>query len=559
MTLRITAPVTAVLLASFIASACAGGPPVSTAPAPARGANAAPIAPARAVVPAALKSLTAAPADWQRLSVDKDSVFGTGSERALRELLGNRAPSRRVIVAVIDGGVDTASTLLRANLWHNPKDTPNGKDDDGNGLVDDVIGWNFVGGVNMKSVNFETLEVTRELAACRGLPAGTGTPKPTDAQCVSIAAAYEKSRTEAAQQARQVVNLVTIEQQITQVLKSATKSATLTPQNVSALTPNTEAVGQARALWLELNANGMTGESLIENRIEIDSTLAFGYDLSSTVRTIVGDSIGNLNQHVYGNRDVTGPDAKHGTHVAGIIAATHNSNGVQGIAPFAQIMAVRAVPNGDERDKDIANAIRYAADHGANIINMSFGKSYSPGKSAVDAAVKYAQDKGILFVHAAGNDGANNDSIASFPTAEFLDHSRATAWIEVGASSWHALGDLAAEFSNYGQKNVDLFAPGVDILSTVPGNRTERLSGTSMAAPVVSGVAALVMSYFPKLSAVEVKDILSASARAVDGSVTVPGNTSKVPFSSLSRTGGVVDAYAAVRMAMQRAGSSPQQ
>jgi subtilisin family serine protease len=217
-------------------------------------------------------------------------------------------------------------------------------------------------------------------------------------------------------------------------------------------------------------------------------------------------------------------------------------------------MGVRAVPNGDERDKDIAAAIRYAVDHGANIINMSFGKGYSPEKPVVDSAVRYAEQRGVLLVHAAGNEGSDNDRGGNFPTPVYSDSSRAATWLEVGATTAQR-ARLVSSFSNYGARTVDLFAPGSDIYSTVPGGGYERNSGTSMAAPVVSGVAALLMAYFPSLTAADVRRILLATVTKQPGlSVARPGAPgATVPFASLSSTGGIVNAFAAVRMAMQEA------
>jgi subtilisin family serine protease len=236
--------------------------------------------------------------------------------------------------------------------------------------------------------------------------------------------------------------------------------------------------------------------------------------------------------------------------VAGIIGAVRDSSiGVAGIDPAVRVMAVRAVPDGDERDMDIANAIRYAVDNGASVINMSFGKAFSPQKAAVDEAVKYADAHGVLMVHAAGNDGENSDEKPSYPTPLYLEGGRAQNWIEVGASSWKGGDSLVAEFSNYGHTRVDVFAPGVDILSTIPGGY-ERDSGTSMATPVVSGLAALIMSYFPNLTAADVKRIILASATRHDQTVIRPGGGT-APFSSLSVTGGIVNAYDAIKMAQQ--------
>jgi cell wall-associated protease len=209
------------------------------------------------------------------------------------------------------------------------------------------------------------------------------------------------------------------------------------------------------------------------------------------------------------------------------------------------------VPNGDERDKDVANAIIYAVDNGAKIINMSFGKNFSPEKAAVDKAVKYAEQKGVLLIHAAGNDAEDNDTEENYPTRFYLDGKEAKNWLEIGASSSGEGNTLAASFSNYGKKNVDLFSPGVDIYATVPGNEYKALDGTSMASPVTVGVAAMIMSYFPELTALEVKEILRNSTRKFDGlEVQKPGG-GKTAFSNLSSTGGLVNAYEAVKMASE--------
>lgn len=312
---------------------------------------------------------------------------------------------------------------------------------------------------------------------------------------------------------------------------------------------------QAKRIFLELAANGITPEDVEEAKTAYESQIEYGYDMSFNPRPTVGDDYADLEQHSYGNHDVTGPDAGHGTHVAGIIAAERGNNeGVDGIAPEVRIMAIRAVPDGDERDKDVANAIRYAADNGADIINMSFGKAFSPRKRAVDEAVKYADERGVLIIHAAGNNGEDLAVAPSYPNPVYLDGGRAANWIEVGASSWKGADSLAAPFSNYGRDQVDVFAPGVDILSTEPDGEYGRNSGTSMAAPVVSGLAALIMAYYPDLGAADVKRIiLESSTKRVDETVVRPGSDSgeEVPFGSLSRTGGIVNAYEALRMAEQ--------
>jgi subtilisin family serine protease len=281
--------------------------------------------------------------------------------------------------------------------------------------------------------------------------------------------------------------------------------------------------------------------------------LNYGLDTAFNPRNMVGDHYMDWKEINYGNANFMGPDALHGTHVSGIIGAIrNNSKGINGIANHVLIMPVRAVPDGDERDKDVANAIRYAVNNGAEIINMSFGKGYSPYKEAVDEAVRYAETKGVLLIHAAGNESTNKDSIANFPNRYYLKGDTAQNWIEVGAISKDTNSTMVASFSNYGKHTVDVFAPGVDIYSTVPNiNQYKNESGTSMASPVVVGLAAVLKGYFPYLSALQIKEIILNSAVKYHNLVNLPGSKEKtISFDSLSITGGVANLYQAVKLAL---------
>jgi subtilisin family serine protease len=501
--------------------------------------------------------LLEAPRDWQLLD-ESAGVPGIGAERAYRELLANMQPRRTVVVAVIDGGVDTAHVDLRGNLWKNEKETAgNSRDDDSNGYVDDVYGWNFIGGSDGRNVQYDTFEVTRLHALCTGAPAGQGiemTPAIRQ-RCEQIRADFEERRNEAEQTMQQIGMIDAALTQAIRILRRQLVDDSLTVARVTGLNASSPDVQRAKELYLQLAAAGLTPEELEDARKAYDSQLKYGLDPQFNPRGIVGDDYQDEAERLYGNRDVTGPDASHGTHVAGIIGAIRgNDEGIDGVAPAVRLMVIRTVPDGDERDKDVANAIRYAAANGAQIINMSFGKSHSPDKAAVDAAVKYADSLGVLMIHAAGNDAENLAEEENFPTPVYLEGGRAQNWIEVGASSWKSADSLAAPFSNYGREQVDVFAPGVDILSTKVGGGYERNSGTSMAAPVVSGLAALIMAYYPNLSAAEVKrTILESATKRGDVMVVKPGAEEKVPFGSLSTTGGVVNAYEALRMAARLA------
>jgi subtilisin family serine protease len=408
-------------------------------------------------------------------------------------------------------------------------------------------------------VEFDTFELTRLYARC--LKADSAAAAAAARQrCEAIRQDYDKQKQEAEQLTGQVQMIGVALARAVQILQRATGADSLTADRVRALQPSGAEQTWAKQAYLQLADNGITPEELEDTRKAIETRVKYHLDASYDPRPIVGDRYDDVSERRYGNRDVMGPDATHGTHVAGIVGAVRgNGVGVDGVAPAVRIMSVRTVPDGDERDKDVANAIRYAVDQGAHVINMSFGKNYSPQKGAVDEAVKYADSRGVLMVHGSGNDGENVATTPDFPTPVYLDGTgRARSWIEVGASSWKGGDSLAAPFSNWGT-GVDVFAPGVDILSTIPGGGYKRESGTSMAAPVVSGLAALLMAYYPELSAAAVKQIIVASATRYGAQQVVrPGSDGeRVPFGSLSASGGIANAYNAVRMAEQLAAPKP--
>jgi subtilisin family serine protease len=499
-----------------------------------------------AAAPAAhAQAADSAAANWHLLDPTADRVPGISAERAYRELLSGMQVRDTVVVAIIDSGVEIDHPDLAGVLWTNRGEIPgNNRDDDNNGYVDDVHGWDFLGGRDGRDVSHDTYEITRLFAACRGgaMEAG-GTP------CGQIRAEFEERAGELRGQA------AFMQQLSAQVatLRTALAGREITVESLRGLQSSDPQVMTARSQINRILAGGFTVKDIEEQTTAIQDQVRYGYNPDFDPRPTVGDNYANTAERGYGNAEVEGPDASHGTHVAGIVAAMRNDVGVSGVAGAVRIMTLRAVPDGDERDKDVANAIRYAVDNGARVVNMSFGKSHSPQKSVVDEAVRYAESKGVLLVHAAGNDGADLNEEGNFPNQEYAGGGRAGNWIEVGASNWEGPEKLAAEFSNYGRGKVDVFAPGSAILSTLNDQAYGRLDGTSMAAPVVSGVAATLLAYFPELTAVQVREIILASAtHYADQQVTIPGGEDQVPFGQLSETGGVVNLYNAVQMAQQR-------
>ncbi|MET4106776.1 S8 family peptidase [Hymenobacter sp. UYP22] len=527
------------------------------------------LASAQTTPPASDAPAPVAPASpqWYLLDAQQDGgVMGVSVTRAYRELLQGKA-STPVLVAVIDAGIDTAHADLRRVLWRNPREVAgNGLDDDKNGYVDDVYGWNFLGGADGRNINEEALEETRLLARLQPLYQGktrTSVPAAKRAEYdlyLKVKKSYEAKVKENTEQLQQFAQAYAENKQGAEGLKQALgveRLDTATLRNPPTQNPELRQV--TTGLYQTLIQTGFASldDVLVEMQRGLQETKdqqQYGLNLKFNPRSIVGDRPDDLKQRDYGNRDAAGPDPMHGTHVAGIIGADReNSAGILGVAPNVQIMSVRAIPDGDERDKDVANAIRYAVDNGAQIINMSFGKYYSPQRPAVEEAIRYADTKGVLLIHSAGNENNNLDNTTQYPSPNFLNGQRIPNMITVGASSRLNDESLAADFSNYGKTQVDVFAPGNQIYSTLPGSKYGNLSGTSMAAPVVAGIAATLKSYFPQLTAAQLKRIILASAQPVHTKVRQPGSTKLVDFAELSRTGGIVNLYRAVQLAQQPA------
>ncbi|MBK6622711.1 MAG: S8 family peptidase [Saprospirales bacterium] len=504
--------------------------------------------------------------NWFNLDPSSDGVQGVSTERMYKELLAGKK-GQTVIVAVIDSGVDAEHEDLKSIMWVNAGEIAgNGKDDDNNGYVDDIHGWNFIGGADGRNVNQDTYEATRLYVKYKKYFEGKDAAKLPKKE-KAMYDEYQIIKTEIEEKQAELEGNVTLYQGLldgVQALKTALGKDEVTKEDLENFETEDPALIQALGVLKNVLANG-GNLSEVEEQLQgavdyFQGQFEYGNNPDFDPRSIVGDNYNDSSERYYGNNDVKGPDASHGTHVAGIIAAARgNDLGVKGVADNVRIMSVRAVPDGDERDKDVANAIMYAVDNGASVINMSFGKGYSWDKGVVDKAVKYALKHDVLLVHAAGNAGQDNDTQSNFPNDEFAKKGlfgpkEAANWIEVGALSWKGGENAAANFSNYGKKKVDVFAPGVDILSTTPDQGYESFSGTSMASPVTAGVAAVLRSYFPELSAEQVKEVIMASTEATDVKVKKPCSKTLVPFEDLCVTGGVVNAYKAVELASKTKG-----
>lgn len=512
------------------------------------------------------------PKGWHLMDKSASGHYGISIDKAYNFVKAKKLKSNTVIVAVIDSGVDTLHEDLKSVLWKNLKEIPgNGIDDDKNGYIDDVYGWNFLGGQDGKNVEADSYEAARVYHKFKSKYSG----KEIDKSGLSKDELFEyemwkRSEGEIAggDSKTSALELIFLKRAYTNcvkadsILRKAMGKEVYTGKELGEFNPTENEAKKAKNTLYGLMSGNDALESTNKDFLEGFGDYVNGEEKKAEAADtpptpyradVVKDNYDDLNDKSYGNNNVmvSNKSALHGTHVSGIIGAIRkNGVGMDGVADNIKLMTLRAVPDGDEHDKDIALAIRYAVDNGAKVINMSFGKSFSPEKKWVDDAVKYAESKGVLLIHAAGNDAKNLDTTFNYPSPQLLDGARPANWITVGASGDPKAGGLTANFSNYGKKEVDVFAPGVKIYSTVPGGNTyQNLQGTSMASPVVAGLAAFILQYYPALSPAQVKMIIEKSAQNPGTNVKNPGNDEMVNLNELCKTGGIINAFEAIKLA----------
>ncbi|MGC6285613.1 MAG: S8 family serine peptidase [Polaribacter sp.] len=512
---------------------------------------------------------------WSAADIETDSIAGMSLVKAYKFLEGKKGV--QVIVGIADSGVDVEHEDLKGVAWVNPKEVPgNNKDDDKNGYVDDIHGWNFLGNKEGKIVNADQLEITRIVKNGMDKFGNKKASEITDAdkkeyeEYLKIKEKFDKvakaKENEIANLKATKTRILQLEESFTAVQKLIGKSDFTLDDVKNVKSDDSQTTAKINDVAM-IMGRGMKMVDLLSYKKDLLEYLesqenAKSYDLNFNARQSLGDDLYDITDTNYGNNNVIGSKKleSHGTHVAGIVAASRgNGKGLDGVANNVKILTVRVVPDGDEHDKDVALGIRYAVDNGAKIINTSFGKAYSPNKQWVFDAIKYAAKNDVLIVNAAGNDSKNIDVEKTYPNdSEDLINEISDNVLTVGANSLFYDKRLPARFTNYGKRNVDVFAPGVQIYSTIPSDEYAQKSGTSMAAPSAAGVAALVRSYYPQLSASQVKHILMNSGTKINFNVIKPGSQSRqnpdgelVSFSDLSVSGRIVNAYNALKMADQ--------
>ncbi|MDB4921308.1 S8 family serine peptidase [Mucilaginibacter sp.] len=506
------------------------------------------------------------PKNWHTMDLKTDGFYGISLKQAYLFLKGKK--SKTVVVTTIDSGIDTSQNDLKSILWVNSKEIPNnGIDDDKDGFVDDVHGWDFLGGKGGKVDYTETTEEVRQYhklkdkyGAITTAPAGQ---EKEFAFWQTVKTNYDSTMSKAQSEIKDLTMEVNVLSATNHYIKRELKlqsDQTFNMTDLSRIKTTNDTINQSKTVWESVFSqiggdanNAKVLKDLTEYYAKQNNTI--NPDLDARARIVADDPDVNDGKP-YGNNVLKNPDASHGTGVAGLIGAVRNNGyGIDGVADNVRIMAVKAVPNGDEYDKDIANAIHFAVDHGAQIINMSFGKKVSPHKEWVDEAFKYAAQKDVLLVMASGNDGQDVDATPQFPNDTYLDGSATDNVINVGASGPRPDTSLAATFSNYGKVHVDVFAPGVKVTSIDTDAEFNTADGTSFASPIVAGIAALCLEYYPDLSAKQLKQIILECATPITGKmVNKPGAKQQVDFASLSKTGGIVNAYKALEIASKMRG-----
>ncbi len=514
--------------------------------------------------------------NWFHQNFSRTGIFGFGTDDALEFLNSKGLKPKQIVVAVLDSGVEIDHEDLKDNIWNNPKEIPNNnKDDDNNGFIDDIHGWDFLGGKN-GDYNDDNLEFTRIFGLYKEVFSSSNKAENIKniKKYPKLYQTYLKARKEFVTANNKNNETLTQSQKnqemlltMIQSLKEFTGNQKITKDFVTNLQPqsNWQKMLKEQLLFMlnDAQKEGKTLDEIAKMLSDANQKAITEAQNNSRVNyqkkfnEIAGDNPLNFFDKNYGNNEVEGIDAMHGTHVAGIIAATRNNGiGMNGVAgSVAKIMSVRIVPDGDERDKNIALGIRYAADNGAKILNMSFGKAFSPYKDEVWKAIEYAKKKGVLLFHSAGNSNKDLDYEFTYPT-NYEDEgmeNKFDNFITVGASTRYN-DKLKASFSNYGTIKVDFFSPGQEIYATIPDGKYRYLNGTSMATPAAVGCAAVLWSYFPNLTYKQIKDILMQSVNISNEEMTVGAEKDKRKFSDLSLSGGVIDLYKAVQIAYNKYG-----
>jgi len=493
-----------------------------------------------------------------------DTIPGISLDKAYK--LVNRKKPKEIIVAIIDTEIDIKHEDLKGQFWVNKNEIPNNLiDDDNNGYVDDYQGWNFIGNKRGENIIYSNLESARIIQKFKnkfnGLSREEVQNQDTEDFDLFIKANdyFNKGYNSAIKEQDYASFLYNGYPKAKKSVDSLFHNSKYNSKNLDSLflIYKGKNIKLAKNIYFisDCLKYKLTKEWIENYKEQIDKKINYTYNLDYYDRKRIDSFPQILEKNKYGNKFISKNlfEFYHGTMVAGIIGAhRNNSIGVDGISSKIKMMPIAISSNGEEHDKDISLAIRYAVDNGARIINMSFGKHFSLNKKWVFEAIRYAEMNNVLIVTSAGNGDLNLNNYNDYYPNDNIDNGKEITnnFLVVGSSSFELSSKLKSSFSNYGNIDVDIFAPGEEINTTIPNNKYKTDSGTSLSCAVVSGVAALVLSYYPNLSAPSLKKILMDSGVSYSIMINVSDKENeRINFINLSKSGKIVNAYNALLIA----------
>ena len=493
--------------------------------------------------------------NWHFKDIELDTIPGISLKRAYDSLLHNKK-GKEVIIAVLDSEIDINHKDFQNYIWKNQDEIPNnGIDDDKNGYIDDIHGWNFLGnkkGENNKFVNFEYTRILKKLSSLFENKKIVIKDSLSYKLYLNAKKKYDKRLKSDIADKKYYDKLHEYYFNAKKELSKFFKEKPFTIEALDSL-KKTKPKGVEEIHFLILMDcidKGIDDDYVIKEKYIAQEILDKLLNLDYNDRLIQGDNPEDITDTKYGN-NILNNNVKlldHGTKMAGIIRNIGLKNEIK-------IMPLAISAYGDEHDKDIALAIRYAVNNGAKVINMSFGKEFSLHKEWVFDAIKYAAQNDVIIISSAGNFSYDLDVNNNYYPNDNINNEKEISdnFMLVGATSYSLTEKFKRKSSNYGTIDVDIFAPGYKIFTTYPNNEyTNNSGGTSSASAVVSGIAGLIRSYYPNLTASQVKQILMDSGLEYKIEVKTPTKEDKnkmTPFNQLSKSGKVVNAYNVLLMA----------
>lgn len=527
--------------------------------------------------------------DWFNCSFDKDGIYGAEVNKAY-DFLKDKKIKKRPVVAIIGTGLDIEHEDLKDAIWKNPKEKKiNGKDNDKNGYIDDIHGWNFLGGKDGTVMEKTMEEGDREFIRLFDKGYGkyfydgenfyqmindkkTKVPAPDNMNEYRyyVNRVLSESRIAGSYGGYQLSYLIRdYGKHFDRMMRAKYPNQELTQKEFGiCYDPKAAKRDSLSEVAFMIYIMGFTVSQtdswdVVHNAIKSGDQITMAKEEYEKAmqqygndgrKEIVGDNYLDLNDYKYGNNVLLTSDAFAGTMLGGIIAANRENDwGMNGIMDKAELMTLRVKANeGEPYLKDVVLAIRYAVDNHADIIMLPQQATLYPDnqKKWVDEALKYAESKGVLVVVPTREYSVDMAKMEFYPNRWMTGEKELTNLMIVASSDKNGNPSMS---SNYGAKEVDLFAPGTDVYSSYTGDTYQKASGAGLAAAATVGVAALIKAYYPELSGSQIRNLLikSVTSRAdaeVEKGIRVKDRVTQdlFLFGDLCLSKGILNAYNAV-------------